>query len=188
MDHDLSAPGYTTAKRGILMKITGSLTAVLTAILIIALAAVTASAADSFDASADINQSGAVNAAEAYDQLNSCRSLYNMSVKKRSKKLGTLRRDKALEKIALVRAREMAETGNFSHTRPNGKRGISLVKGRKARGENIARGQTTCAEVTAAWYASPGHRANMLRKNFRKVGIAGYTCNGVTYWAQIYSS
>ena len=163
-------------------------TVVLTAILITALAAVTASAADPDTASAAINPPGAVNASEAYAQLNSCRTRYNLSVKKRSKKLRTLRRDRNLEKIAMVRAREMAETGNFSHTRPNGKRGISLVKGRKAKGENIARGQTTCAEVTAAWYASPGHRANMLRKNFRKVGIAGYTCNGVTYWAQVYSS
>ena len=183
------SPGYIAPlKRGKEMKITGSLTVVLTAMLIIALAAVTASAADSHAASAPINPPGAVNAAEAYSQLNSCRSRYNMSVKKKSKKLGTVKRDRTLEKIAMVRAREMAETGRFSHTRPNGKRGISLVKGRKAKGENIARGQTTCAEVTAAWYASPGHRANMLRKNFRKVGIAGYTCNGVTYWAQVYSS
>lgn len=130
----------------------------------------------------------AVNASQAYKQLNSYRSRYNKHVKKNSQKLGALRRDKKLEKIAMIRAKEMAETGKFSHTRPNGKRGITLVKGSKAKGENIAKGQKTCAEVSAAWYASPGHRENMLRKCFKKVGIAGYTCNGVTYWVQIYSS
>ena len=129
-----------------------------------------------------------VNTAQAYKQLNSYRLRYNKHVDKDSRKLGTLRRDRKLEKIALIRAKEMAETGKFSHTRPNGQRGITLIKGNKAKGENIAKGQKTCEQVSAAWYASTGHRANMLRKNFKKVGIAGYTCNGTTYWAQIYSS
>ena len=129
-----------------------------------------------------------VNTTQAYKQLNNYRSQYNKRVKKNSQKLGTLKRDRNLEKIALIRAKEMAETGKFSHTRPNGQRGISLVKGKKAKGEKIARGQKTCAEVSSAWYASPGHRENMLRKSFKKVGIAGYTYNGTTYWVQIYSS
>ena len=245
------------------MKTIRKLTVVLTAILIIALAAVTASAADSHVTSVDINKSSVsmkagtktglrisysyqgekpdtddihwqssdtsvatvsngtiiarkegtatvtvefegetddctvnviaqkpviVNTAQAYKQLNSYRSQYNKHVKSSSQKIGSLRRDKKLEKIALIRAKEMAETGKFSHTRPNGQRGITLIKGNKAKGENIAKGQKTCEQVSAAWYESPGHRANMLRKNFKKVGIAGYTCNGTTYWAQIYSS
>ena len=127
------------------------------------------------------------NTAAAYKELNSVRKAYNSRVGK-SKKLRMLRRDKKLERIALVRAKEIAETGQFSHTRPNGKSGLTLIKGHKAKGENIAMGQTSCEEVTDAWYASPGHRKNMLRKNFRKVGIAGYTYNGVTYWAQVFSS
>lgn len=131
-------------------------------------------------------KAAAVNTSAAYRQLNAYRSKYNK--KTGSKKLVMLKKDKGLEKIALVRAKEMAATGKFSHTRPNGKSGISLIRGNKAKGENIAKGQETCAEVSAAWYASPGHRENMLRSNFRKVGIAAYTSNGVTYWAQIYSS
>ena len=143
---------------------------------------------DSCTISVSAQKPAVVNTSQAYRQLNNYRSQYNQHVKKNSQKLGTLKRDKNLEKIALIRAKEMAETGKFSHTRPNGRRGITLVKGNKAKGENIARGQETCAQVSEAWYASTGHRANMLRKNFRKVGIAGYTYNGTTYWAQIYSS
>ena len=134
------------------------------------------------------DEPSAADASQAYSQLNSCRSLYNKSVKKKSKKIPMLKKDRKLERIALIRAKEMAETGNLSHTRPNGQKGISLIKGKKAKGENIARGQSSCAEVTAAWYASPGHKANMLKKKFKKVGIAGYTYDGVTYWVQIYSS
>ena len=119
------------------------------------------------------------NTKAAYKQLNKYR---------KAKHRKALKRDKKLEKIALQRAKEMAHTGKFSHTRPNGKSGLTLIKGRKAKGENIAMGQKTCSQVSTAWYNSAGHRKNMLRKNFKKVGIAGYTYNGVTYWAQVFSS
>ena len=119
------------------------------------------------------------NTTAAYKQLNKYR---------KAKHRKALKRDKKLEAIALQRAKEMAETGKFSHTRPNGKSGLTLIKGKKAKGENIAMGQKTCDQVSTAWYNSAGHRKNMLRKNFKKVGIAGYTLNGVTYWAQVFSS
>jgi len=52
-------------------------------------------------------------------------------------------------------------------------------------GENIAASQRTVAEVTAAWMASPGHRANMLNPAWRRVGVAGVTSgNGWPYWVQ----
>ena len=111
------------------------------------------------------------NTTAAYKQLNKYR---------KAKHRKALKRDKKLEAIALQRAKEMAETGKFSHTRPNGKSGLTLIKG--------AMGQKTCDQVSTAWYNSAGHRKNMLRKNFKKVGIAGYTLNGVTYWAQVFSS
>lgn len=124
----------------------------------------------------------------AYNMLNAYRMEHNQYIIKKSKKLKALRRDRRLDAIAKIRAEEMALTGVFSHTRPNGKSGLRLIKGRKARGENIAMGQTSCEQVSAEWYASPDHRANMLRRKFRKVGLAACTYNGVTYWVQIFSS
>ena len=121
----------------------------------------------------------AINVNAAYTELNKYR---------KNAKLATLKKDANLEKIAKIRAKEMATTGKFSHTRPNGKSGLTLITGNKHKGENIAKGQTTAAEVTKAWYNSKGHRDNMLRKQFTKVGIACYTHNGVTYWAQVFSS
>lgn len=127
---------------------------------------------------------GWVNADSAYTELNKLR---------KNRKFKALKRDAALEKIAETRAKEMAEHNKFSHTRPNGKSGLTLIKGNKYKGENIAKGQKNGKAVTKAWYNSKGHRANMLcgnaaSKHFTKVGIACYEINGVTYWAQVFSS
>ena len=120
-----------------------------------------------------------VSAGSCYKLLNSYR---------KSAKTGGLRRDANLEKIAKIRAKEMATTGKFSHTRPNGKSSLSMIKGNVYKGENIAKGQRTCQQVSAAWYRSPGHRKNMLKKQYRKVGIAGYKYKGIVYWVQVFSS
>lgn len=125
-----------------------------------------------------------INTSAAYTELNKLR---------KAKNLKALTRDASLEKIAKIRAEEMAKSGKFSHTRPNGQSGLTLIKGNKAKGENIAMGQRTCAAVTKAWYNSAGHRANMLSgnsasKKFTKVGIACYEYNGITYWAQVFSN
>lgn len=118
-----------------------------------------------------------INTDSAYTSLNSYRK--NAKVKK-------LVRDKTLEDIAKIRAKEIVK--KFDHTRPNGKSALTLIKGNKYKGENIAKGQKTVAAVTKAWYKSKGHRENMLRKSFKKVGIACYEYNGVKYWVQIFSS
>lgn len=121
-----------------------------------------------------------------YVKINECYSKLNTYRKNNHKK--TLKRNIKLEKIAKIRAKEIAETGKFSHTRPNGKSGLTLIKGNLYKGENIAMGQKTCNQVTVAWYNSTGHRKNMLKKQYKKVGIAGYKYKGIIYWVQIYSS
>lgn len=113
---------------------------------------------------------------------------YYLNNYRKKNKRAVLTRDTHLEKIALVRATEMAKTGKFSHTRPNGKSGLTLIKGNVHKGENIARGQVLSAAVSKAWYNSTGHRTNMLRKEFKKVGIACYVYKGTVYWAQVFSS
>ena len=120
-----------------------------------------------------------VSAAGCYAPLNNYRKSANAKA---------LKKDANLENIAKIRAKEMALTGKFSHTRPNGKSGLTLIKGNIYKGENIAMGQKTCSQVTVAWYKSAGHRKNMLKKQYKKVGIAGYEYNGVIYWAQVFSS
>ena len=54
-----------------------------------------------------------------------------------------------------------------------------------SKGENIAAGQSTAAQVFAAWKASSGHRANMLNSTFKVIGVSFNQPVGspyTTYW------
>lgn len=53
-------------------------------------------------------------------------------------------------------------------------------------GENIAYGQSTPAEVMNGWMNSSGHRANILKSDFKEIGIAAFYKNGRYYWVQLF--
>jgi uncharacterized protein YkwD len=55
----------------------------------------------------------------------------------------------------------------------------------KTAGENIAKGQKTPQAVVTAWMNSDSHRANILNKNFTKLGV-GYANGSSPYWVQIF--
>ena len=93
-----------------------------------------------------------------------------------------------LNSAAQRRAVEIATS--FSHTRPNGSAWSTVlnefpVGNRIASGENIARGQTTPAQVVAGWMASPGHRENILRP-FTHLGVGVYRRGNTYHWAQLF--
>jgi uncharacterized protein YkwD len=58
--------------------------------------------------------------------------------------------------------------------------------GWSAVGENIAAGYATPEDVVAGWMASPGHRANILSRNFAEIGIGVSNADGQfgIYWTQ----
>jgi len=87
-----------------------------------------------------------------------------------------------LSAAARVRAQEIAQL--FSHTRPDGS-GWSTVSS-LAKGENIARGQSSAERVMAAWMTSDGHRANILRGSFGSIGVCALKVNGVIHWVQLF--
>lgn len=103
--------------------------------------------------------------------------------------LSPLTLDTAACSAAQTRAREIVS--NFSHTRPGGKSfstaltesGVTF----RSAGENIASGQTTPAQVMNGWMNSSGHRANIMNKNYTKIGIGHYEdAAGTDYWVQIF--
>ena len=54
-----------------------------------------------------------------------------------------------------------------------------------SKGENIAAGQSTAAQVFAAWKASSGHNANMLNSAYKVLGVSFYQFAGspyTSYW------
>lgn len=98
--------------------------------------------------------------------------------------------DQNIASAALVRAKEI-ET-SFSHTRPNGSKfSTALIEQGvtfKGAGENIAWGQKSPEAVMQAWMNSEGHRANILNKNFTKIGVGYYqNATGRNFWTQLFT-
>jgi uncharacterized protein YkwD len=51
--------------------------------------------------------------------------------------------------------------------------------------ENIAMGQSCSREAVRSWMSSVGHRANILNRGHRRVGVAAYrTARGTIFWCQ----
>lgn len=56
-------------------------------------------------------------------------------------------------------------------------------------GENIAWNQRTEKEVVRDWMDSSGHRANIMNRNFTKVGFGvARAKNGSLYWCTVFGS
>lgn len=103
--------------------------------------------------------------------------------------LPALRLDAGMNRAAVVRAAELAKS--FSHTRPNGARGLTALGeagvSYRAAGENIAAGQQTAQSVMDAWMGSSGHRANILSAQFDRLGVGRAVIGGRTYWVQLFA-
>lgn len=99
--------------------------------------------------------------------------------------LSPLSIDSKVTAAAQVRATEIKTS--FSHTRPDGRSCFTALAEAGASysgaGENIAIGQKTPSEVVTAWMNSPGHRANIMKPNFKYIGVG---ING-TAWAQMFT-
>jgi uncharacterized protein YkwD len=51
--------------------------------------------------------------------------------------------------------------------------------------ENLATGTKTFEESLELWKSSPGHNANLLKRNVARIGLASASRHGTTYWALI---
>jgi uncharacterized protein YkwD len=102
--------------------------------------------------------------------------------------LAPLRLDLRLERAARAKSSEMLRTGTFAHGDVRGRLVHFGVKG-PSYGENLAwatGSKATAAQIVQMWMASPGHRANILRATFRRIGLgrrigpfAGYASTAV---------
>lgn len=103
--------------------------------------------------------------------------------------LSALTLDANMNRAAAVRAAELAQS--FSHTRPNGSRGLTALNeagvSYRTAGENIASGQQSAQAVVSAWMSSSGHRANILSASFGRMGVGQATIGGRTYWVQLFA-
>ena len=81
-----------------------------------------------------------------------------------------------LEKAAQLKANDMATKSYFAHNSPEGKNPWYWFEQAgyefSYAGENLAVNFDDSLDVNKAWMKSPGHRANIMNKNFTEIGIA----------------
>lgn len=122
---------------------------------------------------------------EVLKRINAIRAANNLSY---------VTSDEKLSASARVRAQEISQL--FSHQRPDGSSFASIFRqfGIKPYtwGENIAAGQPDASSVVDGWMNSEGHRENILRPEFTKMGVGYfYTTDGAYpywshYWTQLF--
>jgi uncharacterized protein YkwD len=91
--------------------------------------------------------------------------------------LAPLRIDLTLQRAARAHSRDMIVRGYFGHGGFAARMQRFGVQGPRV-GENLAWGEGTRAQarsVVQMWLRSPGHRANLLRPGFRRVGVGRLT-------------
>lgn len=89
--------------------------------------------------------------------------------------LPALKRSAVLDEAARMKAEDMAANQYFAHFSPTGispwhwfaEADYSFVHA----GENLAIHFTDSSEVVDAWMNSPTHRANIVNKNYREIGV-----------------
>ena len=96
-----------------------------------------------------------------------------------------------LMQAAQVRAEEMAASGVYSHTRPDGRKNTTVTDCPYV-GENIHRiadwalqGKSLSEVAVWSWNLSGGHRDNLLEKNYAEIGVGlakGVNDNGDECW------
>lgn len=110
-------------------------------------------------------------------------TLLNLHNKEREMKgRASLAIDPYLVEYAQRYAEEMARRNRLVHSN------ISVLMGNySTAGENIAWNQETEEEVVRDWMNSSGHRANIMSRNFTKVGFGvAKAKDGSLYWCTVF--
>lgn len=104
--------------------------------------------------------------------------------------LPALKANPKLFSAARGHSANMAKQGKFDHVLDE-KTPADRVKAAgytfRACGENIAWNSPTPAEALRIWMDSPGHKANILNKDFTEIGVAvAKNDKGEPYWTQVF--
>jgi uncharacterized protein YkwD len=97
-----------------------------------------------------------------------------MNAARTGRGLPALRVDYRLQRVARGHSADMLSHQYFAHgsffSRLTGSGAAGPVFG-----ENLAWGPASASWVVSQWLASPEHRANLLRRGFRRVGVGALT-------------
>ncbi len=110
------------------------------------------------------------------------------NLKRSQNGLKALKANWELSRVAQYKSQDMSNKNYFSHQSPTYGSPFDMMKvfgiTYRTAGENIAKGQSTPAQVVEAWWNSEGHRKNILNASFTEIGV-GYVANG-KYWTQMF--
>lgn len=97
------------------------------------------------------------------------------NAQRKSDSLGSLTENKLLDQAAQTKADDMAAKGYFAHVTPDGRQPWDFIAAAgydyEYAGENLAVRFTDSKDVVNAWMASPTHRENILKPQYRDIGI-----------------
>lgn len=110
--------------------------------------------------------------------------------------LAHLRRNSLLDRAAQMKAEDMAKKGYYAHVSPEGVTPVHWVEkvgyAYLIIGENLIVQRTDARQVVDAFMKSPGHRANILRKDFTEIGVGVatgvYKGKDSTFTVQIFAA
>lgn len=94
-----------------------------------------------------------------------------------------LRKNKCLQRFANKQAARMANQRRLFHQdlgRIQRACGVGFV------GENVARGNITANQMVGLWMSSPGHRSNILHRQYRLTGVGARRGGGQWWAAQVF--
>jgi hypothetical protein len=117
------------------------------------------------------------------------------NVERSSAHLAILTENPELDRVATLKAQDMAQKSYFSHTSPEGLTPWywfdQVGYDYEYAGENLAIDFTDSHDVTNAWMNSPTHRANIIKAAYTEIGtgVASGTFEGVetVFVAQVYA-
>lgn len=144
-------------------------------------------AARSISSLGSINNLAAVNSAEVFALTNEERA---------DGGIATLQRNALLDQAAQMKAQDMAAKGYYAHVSPEGLTPMYWVERSGYKylviGENLVVNRTDADQVVDAFMGSPGHRANILRKDFTDIGVGvangTYKGKSATFTVQIFAA
>jgi uncharacterized protein YkwD len=113
------------------------------------------------------------------------RFVKKMNYARSQRDLGRLSFDKQLSHVARLHTKQMAAEHRLYHSNP--KRLIERVTHEKLLSENVGRGGAV-ASIHKAFMDSDAHKANILRSNWRHVGVGTATRDGVVYVTVVFES
>ena len=105
--------------------------------------------------------------------------------------LRALRCDVGLARAARLHAEDMCTQNYFSHDSKDGRKFSDRIRAQgvvyRTIGENIAKGYGTPAQVHQGWMNSPGHRRNIMKSDYDRLGVGYASCTHGVYWVQTFA-